>query len=138
MAIVLPSAPAGTETILVVDDEVLIRMVICDYLRECGYRVLEAANADEAMLVLQQDDVALAAVLSDVAMPGAMDGFALAQWIRQRRPGLEVILVGSPERSAAAAAGLCEQGPTLAKPYEPKAVVDRIRRLLAERPPRRP
>jgi CheY-like chemotaxis protein len=139
MSIATPYAlPHDLETILVVEDEVLVRMVICDYLRDCGYRVIEAAGADEAMLVLQQDDPAIDAVLSDVEMPGAMDGFALAQWIRRHRPGLDVILVGNPQRAAQAAADLCERGPTLAKPYEPRAVVDRIRRLLAERPPRRP
>jgi CheY-like chemotaxis protein len=137
MSIATPSAMTQeVETVLVVEDEVLIRMVICEYLRDCGYRVVEAANADEAMLVLQQDDFSIDAVLSDVDMPGSMDGFALAQWVRLHRPGLDIILVGSPDRAAAAAAELCEQGPTLAKPYEPQAVVDRIRRLLAERPHR--
>ncbi len=133
--IALPS-PDEPETILVVEDEVLVRMVICEYLRDCGYRVIEAAGADEAMLVLQQDDLAIDAVLSDVEMPGSMDGFGLAQWIRLHRPGLDVILVGNPQRAAQAAADLCEHGPTLAKPYEPQAVVARIQRLLAERLPR--
>jgi CheY-like chemotaxis protein len=137
--IAMPNAsPDEPGTILVVEDEVLVRMVICEYLRDCGYRVIEAAGADEAMLVLQQDDLAIDAVLSDVEMPGAMDGFALAQWIRLHRPGLNVILVGNPQRAAQVAADLCEQGPTLAKPYEPQAVVARIQRLLAERSPRRP
>jgi CheY-like chemotaxis protein len=135
--IAMPS-PDEPETILVVEDEVLVRMVICEYLRDCGYRVIEAASADEAMLVLRQDDLAIDAVLSDVEMPGSMDGFALAQWIRLHRPGLNVVLVGNPQRAAQVAADLCEQGPTLAKPYEPQAVVARIQRLLAERSPRRP
>ena len=93
----MPS-PDGPETILVVEDEVLVRMVICEYLRDCGYRVIEAAGADEAMLVLQQDDLAIDAVLSDVEMPGSMDGFGLARWIRLHRTGLDVILVGNPQR----------------------------------------
>jgi DNA-binding response OmpR family regulator len=135
--IAMPS-PDRPGTILVVEDEVLVRMVICEYLRDCGYRVIEAADADEAMLVLQQDDLAIDAVLSDVEMPGSMDGFGLARWIRLHRTGLDVILVGNPRRAAQAAADLCEQGPTLAKPYEPQAVVARIQRLLAERPSRRP
>jgi CheY-like chemotaxis protein len=130
--------PDSSPVIVVVEAEVLIRMVICDYLRECGYRVIEAASAAEALLVLQQNDLSVDAVLSDVEMPGAMDGFALARWVRLHRPGLDVVLVGSPDRAAAAAADLCEQGPLLAKPYHPQAVVDRIRRLLAERPPRSP
>jgi DNA-binding response OmpR family regulator len=65
-------------------------------------------------------------------MPGAMDGFGLARWVRQERPGLPVILVGSPTKAADAAAGLCEKGPQLSKPYEPPILLDRIRRMLAE------
>ena|SRR5579872_3677003 len=129
---------ALTETVLVVDDEVLVRMVIAAYLRDCGYRVVEAANADEAMLVIEQDEEgAVSVVLSDVEMAGEQDGFALANWIRRRRPACEVILAGTAARAAEAAGDLCEQGPTLAKPYEPQAVLDRIRRLLARRPPAR-
>ena len=61
-------------TILVVEDEILIRMDLADYLRECGYHVIEASNADEAMAVLQSGrEVGVA--LADVQMPGSMDGF---------------------------------------------------------------
>ena len=129
---------ALTQTVLVVDDEVLVRMVIAAYLRDCGYRVVEAASADEAMLVIEHDEEgAVGVVLSDVEMAGEPDGFALAKWIRGRRPGCEVILAGTAARAAEAAGDLCEHGPMLAKPYEPQAVLDRIRRLLARRPPAR-
>jgi DNA-binding LytR/AlgR family response regulator len=92
---------------------------------------VEAANADEALIILQEPELEIEVVLSDIEMPGAMDGFGLAQWVRANRPGLEIVLVGTPERAANAAADLCEEGPTLAKPYEPQIVVDRIRQLLA-------
>ena len=124
---------AAAETVLVVADEVLIRMVISEYLRDCGYKVIEAATADEAILVLQHEELTIDVVFTDVEMPGSMDGFGLAQWVRANRQGLDVILVGNPVRAADAAAELCESGPTLSKPYEPQLVVDRIKRLLAER-----
>ena len=60
------------ETILVLDDEVLLRMPICQYLQDCGYRVLEAANADEARTILQKEDVQVDVLLIDIEMPGAM------------------------------------------------------------------
>jgi hypothetical protein len=66
-------------------------------------------------------------------MPGGVDGFALAQWVRQCRPEVEVVMAGSPVRAADAAGDLCEQGPHSGKPYEPQVVLDRIRRLLAGR-----
>jgi CheY-like chemotaxis protein len=130
-------APTAPATVLVVEDEVLLRLVIAEYLRDCGYRVLEAADAGEAVLVLEEPQFAVDVVFSDIDMPGAMDGFALAQWTRANRPGVEVILTGSVPRAVNAAAQLCEEG-TLAKPYDPQLVHDRIRRLLATRPPKKP
>lgn len=121
------------QTVLVVDAEVLIRLTISAYLRDCGYRVLEAATAEEAQTVLLQTELTIEAVLADVDLPGPMDGFGLSRWIRDHREGLNVLLAGTPARAAERAADLCEQGPDLARPYEPQLVVDRIRRLLAER-----
>jgi CheY-like chemotaxis protein len=125
-----PASPPP-RTVLVVEDEVLIRLVIADYLRECGYRVHEAANADEAVAVLESPDVTVDVVFSDVIMPGSMDGFGLARWIRANRPKVEVVLTSGIDRSAEIAGALCEAGPLLEKPYEPQRVVDRIKQLLA-------
>lgn len=125
-----------TATVLVVDDEVLVRMVIAAYLRECGFRVIEAAGAAEALLVLEHDEAGdIGVVLSAVGLSGEHDGFALAQWIRRRRPGCEVLLAGTVARTAQAAGDICEQGPALTRPYEPQTVLDRIRRLLARKRP---
>jgi CheY-like chemotaxis protein len=122
------------QTVLVVEDEVLIRMVISEYLRECGYRVIEAAHAEEAMSLLQEPEIDVDIVFSDVEMPGAgIDGFALARWVRENRPELKVVMAGSPARAAEMAGDLCESGPLLSKPYDPQFALDRIRRLLAER-----
>lgn len=124
--------PPDQEAVLVVEDEVLVRMVIADYLRACGYKVIEAASADEALLILQQPDVTIDIVFSDIEMPGTMDGFALSKWLKANRPGVDVILTGTVSRAAKAASDLCEEGP-LPKPYDPQLAVDRIRRLLAAR-----
>ena len=119
--------------VLVVEDDVLVRLVIAAYLRDCGYRVLEAANGDEAIKLLERDEASVGVVLTDVEMPGQTDGFALAQWVRRERPHVEVMLAGTPARAADAAGELCEQGPHKAKPYEPSAVIARIRQLFALR-----
>ncbi len=123
--------PGNPQTILFVEDEVLIRLVIAEYLRDCGYKVHEAAHADEAVLVLQSPDVTIDIVFSDVSMPGSMDGFGLARWIRANRPEIQVVLTSGIDRSAEVAGMLCEAGPLLAKPYEPQGVVDRIKLLRA-------
>jgi CheY-like chemotaxis protein len=98
--------------------------------------VIEATSADEAMIILQQVDIAVDVVFSDVEMPGSMDGFQLSKWLRANRPGIDVILTGSVPRAADAAAELCDQGP-LPKPYQPQTVVDRIKQLMALRSARK-
>jgi DNA-binding response OmpR family regulator len=129
----LISAGEATQTLLVVEDEILIRFHICSYLRECGFKVIEAANSDEALTVLQDSDIPVDIVLSDAEIPGRMDGFGLSQWLRAHKPEISVILVGSPGRAVEAAADLCEAGPVMARPYEPAILLDRIKRILGER-----
>jgi CheY-like chemotaxis protein len=130
-ATIQPRSTIGDRTILVVEDEVLTRLVIAEYLRECGYRVHEAANADEAVAVLETPEFIIDIVFSDVQMPGSMDGFGLAQWVRTNCPRVEVILTSGIARSAQLAGELCESGPLLAKPYDPALALDRIKQLLA-------
>jgi len=120
------------EVVLVVEDEVLIRMAISQYLRDCGYKVIEAASADEALVVLQNTETKIDIVFSDIDMPGSVDGFGLSRWIHDHRPGLDVILTGTVPRTVNAAHDLCRQTP-FPKPYESQAVHDHIRRLLAAR-----
>jgi DNA-binding NtrC family response regulator len=124
--------PTAQETVLVVEDDVLIRMPIAQYLRDCGYKVIEAVNADEAMTVLLHQETVVDIVFSAIDMSGSTDGFGLSQWVREHRPGLGVILTGTVPRAVNAAKQLCDDGP-IPKPYEPRAVLDQIRRLLAAR-----
>jgi DNA-binding NtrC family response regulator len=124
--------PEIQETILVVEDDVLIRMPIAQYLRDCGYRVIEAVSADEAIAVLSHRETIIDVVFSDIEMPGSLDGFGLSKWIREHRPGMDVILAGTVPRTVDAAKGLCESGP-IPKPYDAQAVHNHIRRLLAAR-----
>ena len=123
--------PAEPPTVLVVEDEVLVRMAVSDYLRECGYRVVEAGSAEEAIKVLE-GDVRIDVVFTDVQMPGAMDGFGLARWARRERPSIRVILTTGVARAAQQAGDLCEEGPMMAKPYS-NAELERWIRSLLER-----
>lgn len=126
-----PVPEDAPRTILIVEDEILVRMVIADYLRDCGYRVIEAGHAEEALAVLQSS-VPVHVLFSDIQMPGAMDGFGLATWVRRNQPHIKVLLTSGNARAAAMAHDLCEEGPVEAKPYQPQTVLDRIKRLLAE------
>ncbi len=116
------------ETILVVEDKVIIRMNVSEYLRSCGYKVIEAANGDEALKVLKSPKIRVDIVFSDVQLPGTLDGFGLSQWIRTHRPEVRILLAGTLDRAVHTAAEVCEDGP-LTKPYEPGTLLKRIKQL---------
>jgi DNA-binding NtrC family response regulator len=124
--------PSPQETILVVEDDVLVRMPISQYLRDCGYKVIEAANGEEAMTVLSHKETVINVVFTDIEMPGAVDGFGLAKWVREHRPGLDVLMAGTLPRTVQQAKELCEEGP-VPKPYDAQVVHNYIRKLLAAR-----
>jgi len=131
------SEPGGekpvNQSVLLVDGDILSRHAIADYLRHCGYAVVEASNTDEAMIALAGAALGVDVILCDIAAVGAQSGFELAKWVRDNRPGLEVRLAGSLDAAVSTAADLCENGPHLRRPYEPAAVVDYIKRLRAAR-----
>ena len=127
------SKRAKIKTILVLDGDVLVRMPVVQFLRDCGHRVVEAASTDEAMAIFQKTNFPVDVVLSEIDIPGSMNGFGFAQWARSVRPELKILLAGTPERTVQNAAELCEVEPMLQRPYEHKLVRDRIKRLLAAR-----
>lgn len=122
-------------SVLIVDGDILSRHAISDYLRHCGYAVVEAATTDEATTALGDETLQVDVILCDVGAVGAQSGFELVNWVRAHRPELEVRLAGNVASTADAAADLCESGPQLARPYEPQSVVDYITRLRASRKP---
>lgn len=126
----IPAAtdPGTPPSILVVEDEVLIRLTVADHLRDCGFRVLEAANGDEARRIIEAGET-IDLVFSDVQMPGTVDGFSLARWIRATRPGLPVLLTSGYVKQAEVAHDLCAE--IVSKPYDHDDLVRRLRLLVA-------
>jgi CheY-like chemotaxis protein len=127
----MEQSAAKTTCIIVADSEVIVRNVISDYLRHCGYKVIDAANSDEVVEILDGASAVISVILSDVDLPGSMNAFALRMLIRQRDPDIHFILTGNVAVAAKAAGELCDDGPHLARPYDPQAVVAHIMRLLA-------
>ena len=123
--------PVPPPTILVVEDEILVRMVIAAYLRDCGFDVVEAGNAEEAVRVLEAS-IRVDIVFSDINMPGSLDGFGLAQWLRRERPGLKIILTSGAAQAVKDASDLCAHVPILAKPYDYAEVARQLRALLSK------
>jgi CheY-like chemotaxis protein len=80
------SKPANSRTVLVLDDDVLVRMPVVQFLRDCGYRVVEAATIDEAIALLAKTNIPLDVMLSKIEIPRSMNGFGFAQWAAQFGP----------------------------------------------------
>jgi two-component system, response regulator PdtaR len=116
----------ASHIILVVEDEVLQRMMFTDQLREAGYRVLEASDADKALVLLRHDALNVAVVISDVDMPGSMNGIGLAQIIGLERPLIKTILVSGHEMPP----DEVHHDAFFAKPYNAPAIILRIEALL--------
>jgi DNA-binding response OmpR family regulator len=120
------------DCILLVENDILVRHPLAEYLRECGFRVVEASDPDEARHLLEDGSIAVDVVLADIGRQHG-NGFALATWIRTNFPNVDVVLPGTVAKAAEKAGDLCEDGPAVAKPYDHQLVLDRIRRLRAAR-----
>ncbi len=117
-------------TVLVVEDEILVRIVIAEELRDAGMRVIEVGSADEAMAHLRAGHK-VDVVFTDIELPGSMNGFELARRLQADFPELKLLMT-SGRLPAHAAASL---RPFIAKPYNIADVVAHIRAALAERTP---
>jgi DNA-binding NtrC family response regulator len=120
------NAGAELPVVLVVEDDVLIRLGVAEYLREHAITVIEAANAAEAMAVFEAGEP-VRVVFSDVNLAAGMDGFALARWVEARCPGVGILLTSGIARPETGGAAFVE------KPYDPATVEREIRRLLDRR-----
>lgn len=111
--------------ILLVEDDVLVRFITAELLRDAGCVVLEAVNAAEA-LALVSSGHSLDLVLSDIRMPGGMDGVALSYAVKAQQPLLPVVLASShlpPDVSHGADA-------FLAKPYQPLQLIQLVNQII--------
>ena len=119
-------------TILVVDDEPIVREVVVRYLEREGYRTLEAEDGEQARTLLERQDPAL--VLLDLMLPG-MDGLDLCRWIRARSK-LPVIMLTARAEEADRIVGL-ELGADdyVTKPFSPRELVARVRTVLRRAEP---
>ena len=114
-------------SILVVEDEGLIRMSVVEDMSDAGFQVHEAANADEAFDVLQAHPE-ITALFTDIDMPGAMNGLDLARHVRLSNPDIAIILTSGYLKITKH--DLPIETPFFSKPYEIDSVVNHIRSLM--------
>jgi len=119
----VPAGPAEAEqrVVLVVEDEVILRMAVSAHRREAGLIVIEAVDAEEAVELLRANHK-IGLVFSDITMPGTMDGDQLAEWISERYPAIRILLTS----------GISQRGrqPFIAKPYSFIELERRIEQML--------
>ena len=108
--------------VLIVEDEVLVRLATADSLRSLGFRIIEAADAEEA-LALIRGGLQASLVFSDVRMPGKTDGVALARLLRSRDPKIRIVMTSGQAPSEAARE---VADAFIAKPYD----CNRVARIL--------
>lgn len=125
-----PQATPQQPIVLLVDDEYLVRGVLSEILKEAGFEVVPAENGAEAILILSQlERVDL--VFSDIKM-APLDGFALAKWAHENKPGLPVILASGYSGKTNMAAEL-SGAQFFRKPFDFDAVVEKIRDTIANK-----
>jgi two-component system, response regulator PdtaR len=111
--------------VLIVEDDVLLRLATSSSLRDAGFQILETANAAEAVTVLNA--LPVDALISDVEIAGRMDGLALAKWVQDRGLNTKVVLTFAGEQSLSEAH---EHAYFLAKPYDDLSVQQILRKVL--------
>ncbi|MEY4564928.1 MAG: hypothetical protein RLZZ618_4205 [Pseudomonadota bacterium] len=122
--------PGDGETVLVVEDEAALRMLIVDVLQEAGYLTLEASDGAAGLRILQSD-VRVDLLLTDVGLPGGMNGRQVADIGRGVRPGLKVLFVTGFAENAILGHGLLDQSmEVLTKPFEMTSMANKVRDLL--------
>ena len=116
-----------TPGVLIVEDEFLLRMEAAEFMKDCGFAVYEASNADDAIALLElHGDIR--AVFTDIHMPGSMDGLKLAHYVRGRWPPVQLIITSGHAKPRA------EDMPIgsgyVGKPYQLDEVADSLRAMI--------
>ncbi|QXG34115.1 response regulator [Pseudomonas viridiflava] len=129
-AIPVPSQNAGGETVMVVDDEPTVRLLMTEVLEELGYLVLQADRGSAALEILQSK-AAIDLLVTDVGLPGGMNGRQVADAARAVRPDLKILFVTGYAENAALAHDTLEPGMyVLPKPFSIAALTGRVTELL--------
>ena len=116
----------ATRTVLVVEDEPLVRELIVAEFEDAGFRVREAEDGEGAMSALDEQGADIHLLFTDIRLPGDMDGWGIAQEARRRRPDLPVIYATGYSVDAPR---LVSGGCLLTKPYRPAAIIETARAL---------
>jgi CheY-like chemotaxis protein len=118
-------APRGNETILVVEDDELVRDLVVEIMTDLGYRVFHAADGSQALDVIRRGD-SIDLLFTDVSLPSRIGGIELARAARELQPDIKVLLTTGDAKLAA----IADEFPAVAKPYRRAELALRVRDAL--------
>ena len=125
----MPTEPAEVPKVLIVEDEMILRMRAVDIVEDAGFHPLEAVNADEAISILEsRSDISL--LFTDIQMPGSMDGLKLAHAVHDRWPSIKIILVSGQLKLAIA--DIPADSRFFGKPLEAEEMIAEMRNLIGQ------
>ena len=130
-----PEAPHATdhghgETVLIIDDEPTLRLLMAEVLEEAGYKILEASDGPAGLHILQSD-TRIDLLITDVGLPGGMNGRQVADAARETRPGLRVLFVTGYAENAAIGNGHLDTGmQVITKPFVMTALGNKVREMI--------
>ena len=127
--IVPPAAPGGVETVLLVEDEVVLRRLAHRVLTQHGYTVLEAGDGHEALAVVEETDGPIDLVLTDVVMPN-LSGPELGERMSSLRPEAKVVYMSGYTDADGSSAAIDRGAEFIAKPFTPSALIAKLRAVL--------
>ncbi|MFC6790024.1 response regulator [Methylobacterium komagatae] len=123
--------PRGTGTVLVVEDEAAVREIACAILTDLGYRVLEAADGEEAMLVFGANTASVDLLLTDVVLPGKVRGRELSERVRMVRPEVKVLFMSGYTENSIVHHGRLDDGVQLiGKPFKREQLARKVAEVL--------
>jgi DNA-binding NtrC family response regulator len=117
------------DVILIVEDEMMLRMLVVDMVEDAGYTAIEASDADEAVAILEsRSDIAL--MCTDIQMPGSMDGVGLAQAVHVRWPWIKIIVVSGHLKPPSIDLPRCSR--FFGKPLEAGQMIAQMRNMIGQ------
>ena len=114
---------------VIVEDDLQLASMLGEFIRDWGHQVFEAANADEAVSLLRSGTLPVDIVFIDVLMPGSMDGYGLARWLRRHHPAIRILLTSGHAPESSPAEGELPSTALLLKPYSLDELEARLHRL---------
>ena len=119
-------------SVLIVEDEFLIRLIVAEEFAAAGYDVQQAESGDSAATLIEHPQRAFSLLVTDIHMPGRLDGIGLARLMRGRHPGIPVIYTTGRPDALGAVEDLSGNDVVVAKPFTPSELLRVARRLLGQ------